>query len=151
MVFVYGVHVFTKNLGYFGNIEECPHCHRAYKKELVRAKKWAHFDYIPIFPVGSSYTLTCPICGAGKELKKQQAKDIMNGPTDPRQQSIQAYGKHVLAKKPQKALKTDRSFELWTRDMLTGEDLCIKTDLTRDQLKQEKKKRGLKEFTIIDA
>ena len=151
MLYVYGTHVFTKFMGYFGQIEECEQCHKKYKKQLVRVKKWAHLDYIPIFPCGTSYIYACPVCGLHKELKKADAKAIMDTSSDPHQQNIQTYAKHVAAKKPQKKMAIDNSYELWVRDLITGEDSCVRVDLTKNDLKNEKKARGLKDLPIVEC
>ena len=147
MVFFYGVHVFPKFMGYFGQIEECEHCHKRYKKSMIRLSKWAHFDYLPIFPCGTEYFYACPVCGAGKRMKKAEAKAILEAPSDPSQQNIQIYAKHVAANPGDR--KT--SYELWMRDLVTGEDLCIRNNLNKAMVKQEKKNRGLKELAIVEC
>ncbi len=147
MLYVYGTHVFTKFMGYFGQVEECAQCHKQYKKSMVRIKKWAHLDYIPIFPCGTSYFYACPVCGAGKQLKKADARAIMDAPSDPRQQNLQVYAKCVIAD----PTKNKKSYELWVRDLITGEDVCVRNNLTKAFIKQEKKNRGLKELSIVDG
>ena len=151
MLVVYGTHVFTKFLGYFGQPEECAQCHKKYKKSMVRVKRWAHLEFIPIFPCGSSYFYSCPICGFGTELKKKDGKAIIEAPSDPHQQNIQIYAKHVAANRPTKKFAVDSSYELWARDLITGEDFCVRNGQTRDNLKSEKKSRGLKDIPVVEC
>ena len=150
-MYTYGTKVFTKSMGYFGQIEECPQCHKKYKKEMIRAKKWAHFDEIPIIPAGTSYYFACPVCGLGKQLDKKDAEAIMQAPSDPHQQSLETYAKRLVAKKPKKLLDPDKSYELWVRDLITGEDMLVKADLSKMEINMEKKDRGLKKMQIIQC
>ena len=76
-IFIYGTKAFTSFKGYFGQKEECPYCHKMYKKGFTKISRWAHLDYIPIFPVGSSYIRFCPVCGNGDVIKSKEAKEII--------------------------------------------------------------------------
>lgn len=149
MFFVYGTKVFTDFKGYFGDKEECPNCHKSYSPAFVKAKTWAHFDYLPIFPVKTRYYKMCPVCGVNHELKVKEATPLMTNRND--NQNIKLYFKHVLHNKPEKKLQVDTSYELWFKDNNTNEESCISTGLTKENVKTIKKNRGLKVIDIIDV
>lgn len=147
---VYGTKTFSKNLGYFGPRQQCPTCGRVYSKSLVRYRKWAHFEYIPVFPVKSTYFHMCPVCGSGYEVDKTAAKNMLaSQPVT--NQNIELFGRHILANKAKGLLATDTSYELWARDTFTGEQICIGSNLMKDQIKQQKKDRGLKDIPIMNV
>lgn len=148
---VYGTHVFTKHMGYFGPRQECENCHRTYKKAFVKNSSWFHIDYIPLFPVKVTYFKACPICGAGFELKSKDAKLEMQNPGDAGQQAFEPYAKHILADKPKGVLKTDNSYEFWLRDLTNNEEICIGRELTKANIKEIKKARGFKKVPIQDV
>ncbi len=150
-LFIYGTKAFTSFKGYFGQKEECPNCHKVYKKGFTKVSRWAHIDYIPLFPVGSSYIRFCPVCGNGDVIKSKEAKEIMAAPTDPEPQDITVYAKHILANKPQGFLATDTSYEVWIKDNISGEEMCLATNSTKDYIKSIKKNRGIKNIQIIDV
>ncbi|MBQ1373589.1 zinc-ribbon domain-containing protein [Candidatus Saccharibacteria bacterium] len=145
----YGTKVFTKFQGYYGDRTECPYCHSVYRDAYVKYTTWAHLYEIPIFPIKVRYYKMCPVCGNGVELNKGQAKNEMLsvGQTD---QRLEAYSRHILAGKPKGILAVDNSYEFWVRDTMSGGEVCIATGLTKDAIKEMKKRRGLKEFKIID-
>lgn len=150
-VIVYGTHVFTKLAGYFGPREECPFCHRVYQKGYVKNSVWAHLEYIPLFPVKKTYFKMCPVCGRGLELKNKEAKAEMAGSGAEYRQQIEAYAKHILAKKPEGFMATDASYEFWVKDLSTGEEILVASEITKDMVKRMKKSRGYKKFSIIDV
>lgn len=150
-VIVYGTHVFTKLAGYYGPKEECPVCGRIYKKGYVRNTVWAHLEYIPLFPVKKTYFKMCPVCGRGVELKNKEAKAEMANGSDGQRQEFEAYVKHVLANKPTGMFSTDNSYEFWIRDLVSGEEIRVASQITKDQVKNIKKGRGYKKVPIINA
>lgn len=149
-VFIYGTKAFTSFKGYFGQREECPNCHKVYKKGYTKISKWAHVDYIPLFPVGSSYSKFCPVCGNGDIIKSKVAKQEMAMPTDNEPQQLKVYAKHILANKPKGFLEADSSYEVWVRDEITGEDMLLISNVAKDVIKNIKKNRGLKVLPIVD-
>lgn len=150
-VIVYGTHIFTKLAGYYGQREECPICHRVYKKGYVRNTTWAHLEYIPLFPIKKTYYKMCPACGRGIELKNKEAKAEMQNANDTSRQEFEAYAKHILAKKPTGIMSVDTSYEFWIKDLVSGEEFLLDTDLTKDQVKNIKKNMGFKKVPIIKA
>ena len=147
---IYGTRVFRKMSGYYGERQECTNCHRIYQKGYVKNTVWVHLDYIPLFPVKKSYFKICPVCGRGIELKSKEAKMEMSNSTTMSNQNLEVYSKHILAKKPKGVLETDNSYELWVRDLVTGEEICIASDVSKDAVKNVKKNRGLKKIEIKD-
>lgn len=145
---LYGTRVFTKQEGYFGEKEECTVCKRVYQKAYVRYKVWAHLNYIPLFPIKKTYFKMCPICGNGQEIKSKEAKAEMLNTKETSDQNLEVYAKHILANKPKGILSTDTSYELWVKDLSTGEEICVDTDLYKDAVKDIKKERGLKKLEI---
>ena len=90
----------------------------------------------------------CPICGADHELKVSEAKPLMVNKNE--NQSITIYAKHILHAQPKnKWLNFNKSYELWAKDDLTNEEFCIATELTKDEIKNLKKRRGLKRIKIV--
>ena len=142
----YGTKTFSKLAGYFGPKQECQNCHRTYKKAFVKYSSWFHIDYIPLFPTKTIYFKACPICGAGYELRKQDAKTEMQNPGEP--QNFEPYAKHILANKPKGILKQDNSYEFWLKDTITGEEICIGSEISKEDIKNLKKERGFKKVPI---
>ena len=148
---MYGTKVFTKYKGYFGEREECPCCHKTYKKSYVKYTTWFHLNEIPLFPFKSTYYKMCPICGDSIEIKGKQAKAEMVVTGQPETQNLEAYAKHILANKPKGFLALDTSYEFWVKDITTGEEICVATGLSKDVVKNMKKERGLKNFNFFDV
>ncbi len=146
--YCWGEKVFTKNRGFFGEKEECANCHKIYSPAFVRSRTWLHVNFIPIFPEKTIIHKMCPICGASHELKTREAKPLMVNKN--KYQDITTYAKHVLHKQPKnKWTDFDKSYELWIKDNATHEEFFVEDNLTKDDVKNIKKKRGLKKLEII--
>lgn len=143
----YGTKVFKKNKGYYGEAEECIFCHRVYEKQFVKYNVWAHVDFIPLIPVKTRYIKMCPICGYSEEFKSKEAKPMMVNKSG--NQNIKLYAKHILANKPKSILDADESYELWARDMNSGEEYIVLSDTSKGAVKEEYKRRGLKKLEIV--
>ena len=148
---IYGTRYFTKFEGFYGEKEECPYCHKVYKKAYVKYTKWAHICHLPIFPIKKTYFKMCPICSNGVELKSKEGKEEMENANNTDEQKLEAYAKHILIKKPKGILEADRSYEFFIKDLITGEEICVASDLSKDDIKNMKKDRGLKNIQIIDV
>ena len=148
---MYGTKVLTSFKGYFGEKEECSCCHKAYQKAYVKYKTWFHINEIPLFPVKFRYYKMCPICANAEELKVKQAKAEMAATGNTESQQLKSYAKHILANKPKGFMAVDTSYEFWVKDLKTGEEICVATNLTKYQIKDMKKERGLKDFKIYDV
>lgn len=147
MIIIYGTKVFTKHMGYFGEKVRCESCQNEYPNAYVKFSTWVHLCYIPLFPVKKIYYKMCPICSSGVELKSKTAKAEMKSLPKADLQ-LEIYAKHILANKPKKIFATDTSYELWVKDLATGEDICVSTGITKEHIKRAKKARGLKKLEI---
>ncbi|MCR5146494.1 MAG: zinc ribbon domain-containing protein [Clostridia bacterium] len=148
---MYGTKVFTKFKGYYGEKVECPCCRKTYKKSYVKYTTWFHINAVPLFPVNFTYYKMCPICGDAEKVKVKQAKAEMVQTGELEGQQLEAYAKHILANKPKGFLAVDNSYEFWVKDLLTGEEICVATNLTKNQIKDMKKERGLKDFKTYEG
>lgn len=144
----YGTRTFSKFVGFYGPAQECTNCHKTYKKSYVRFNQWFHIDYIPLVPTKTIYFKSCPICGNGFELRKQDAKAEMQAGSDGTTQILEPHAKHILANKPKGILKADNSYELWLKDQVSGEDILIASEITKEDLKKFKKERGYKKIPV---
>lgn len=144
----YGTRVFSKFVGFYGPKMECPKCHRTYKYSYVKFSSWFHIYYLPLVPTKTVYFKSCPICGAGYELKKKEAVLEIKAGSDGEFQGLEPHAKHVLANKPKGIMKADNSYELWVKDLATGEDILVASEITKGELKNFKKERGYKKVPI---
>lgn len=148
-VVYYGTKTYSKFKGYYGEKEECEHCHRVYEKAFVKNTSWFYIDFIPLFPIRKRFLKICPICGDGVELKSKDAREEMRVQGSGTQ-NIKLYAKHIFANKPKKFTEADTSYELWAKDMNTNEEFCVLSNTDKGICKGENKRRGLKKLEIID-
>lgn len=149
---IYGTKVFTKQMGFFGEKKVCSNCGREYKELYVKYTTWAHLNEVPLFPVKSRFYRMCPICGnTTAELNGKEAKAEMINGADLAEQNIEIYAKHILANKPKGILSVDQSYELWVKDVVSGEEICVASEIMKDDAKRAKKERGYKKLPIIDV
>ena len=144
----YGTRTFSKHMGYFGPKQECQNCHHTYQKAIVRFKSWFHIDFILLVPTKTTYFKSCPICGVGFELKKADAKAEMQAAGDGTVTSLEVHAKHIMANKPKGLMKADNSYEVWMKDLTTGEDICIASEVTKEDIKKLKRERGWKKVPM---
>ncbi len=45
--------------------------------KVFRRMTWFTVFWIPLFPVGRKFFVTCPVCNYGKKMKKAEAMDIL--------------------------------------------------------------------------
>lgn len=145
---VYGTKAFAKFRGYYGSAKECSQCGKVYKQAVVRVRSWFHLEYIPLFPVKTMYLVQCPICGNDASYKKSQVWDEVGTKTPDAVQKLEYKGVRVSSRITKGFLKDDRSYELWVKDLSNGEEYCANTDLTKGELKNERKNRGIKKLKI---
>ena len=55
---------------------------------LSQITRWFTLFFIPVFPVGRRYVLTCSACGESSKLTKQQADEIVARVEAPAQESL---------------------------------------------------------------
>ena len=144
----YGTRVFSKLMGYYGPTVECTNCGRSYKKAYVRYSSWFHIDFIPLIPTKTNFVKMCPVCGAGFELKKKDAKNEMQNAANDGFLGFEPHAKHIMANKPKGLLATDNSYELWLKDLSSGEDILVASEITKEDIKNLKKERGYKKVPI---
>lgn len=142
MLIFYGVKIFNKIKGYFGNIHECENCHRKYRYRLLKTSKWIHIMFIPLIPIGSKYKKICPICYKQEEISKKEAKELMNMP-DNGSQNVQTYVIHHINNK--------NGYEIWTKDINGKEEVCVLNNLNKTQINNFKKNMGLKNIVIKET
>lgn len=84
------------------------------------------------------------------ELKSKEAKAEMQN-DDGTRQEFEAYAKHILAKKPSGIMSVDSSYEFWVKDLVSGQEILLESDITKDMVKRIKKNMGFKKVPIIKA
>ncbi len=55
---------------------------------LSKITRWFTLFFIPVFPIGRRYVLTCAACGQSSKLAKEQADEIVARVEAPAQESI---------------------------------------------------------------
>lgn len=55
---------------------------------LSQITRWFTLFFIPVFPIGRRYVLTCSACGESSKLTKQQADEIVARVEAPAQESL---------------------------------------------------------------
>lgn len=150
-VIFWGTHVFNSFKGYYGDKITCPNCNKTYAPSYVKSSRWFHLEFIPLFPCGSSYYKTCPICGCGDKLKGKEGREDIKTKAQVTDQRLEPYVNHVLANKPKGFLKTDTSYEFHVKDLNTGEDFCVKRGIDKSEVNNIKKARAYKSLPIINV
>ncbi|MBQ9123052.1 MAG: zinc ribbon domain-containing protein [Lachnospiraceae bacterium] len=87
MFIIWGSRSMDKTLGETQRTYQCQHCNNASRYRVFRRRNWFTLFWIPIFPFSSKYFITCPICNFGSKLKKQDALDLLQVPTELQQQT----------------------------------------------------------------
>lgn len=77
MFIIYGTKGFDKSLGNLGPIWKCGHCNNESHFKVFRRMTWFTVFWIPLFPVGRKFFVTCPVCNYGKKIKKAEAMNIL--------------------------------------------------------------------------
>ena len=139
---IYGVKVFNKIIGYFGEVHECDNCHKKYKSGILKTKKWIHIMFIPLIPIGTSYKKICPICYKQEKLTKKEAKELMKFP-DNSGQNIKTYIIHHSGNK--------NGYEIWVEDLNSHDKSCVLANLNKWQINNFKKNMGLKNVNIEEV
>ena len=145
---VYGTKTFSKNMGYYGPKELCIGCGRTYKTAIVKYTSWFHIDYLPIIPTKKKFFKMCPVCGAATELQKDNAKQLISKADNEGFAGFEALARHIMADKPKGILATDNSYQIWVKDLSTGEEICVQSNATKEDIKQFKLERGYKKLPI---
>ncbi len=139
---IYGVKIFNKILGYFGEEHECENCHHTYKSRLLKTSKWIHIMFIPCIPIGASYKKICPICYKNENLTRKQAKELRKNPDTTGQYIETSFIHHM---------NNNNGYEIWVNDPKSGGDVCVLNNLNKTQIKNFKKNMGLKNINIKEV
>lgn len=135
MYFVYGQRTISTKKGFFGESVTCSLCGRTYKPSLIKVTKYFHVDYIPLMYLGAKYYASCPVCAGAREMDKQSAKAIIAEGFDTTSQDLSAVEMYD---------KTNKIRSFIMKDNISGQDICIETNITRGRAKELKRERGLK-------
>lgn len=77
MLIIFGFRNSTQSLGLA--LATCPHCGRRAAQRVDRNKRAFSVFFIPLVPLGSSYSATCTACAATMRLTRGQADQILHG------------------------------------------------------------------------
>jgi hypothetical protein len=58
-------------------LDECPHCHRIDRHDLVREVRWLALGPIGVLPIGVRYGMTCSRCEAYTRLPRRTVTDAL--------------------------------------------------------------------------
>ena len=139
---IYGTKIFNKILGYFGLEHECENCHKKIYSRLLKSNRWIHIMFIPLIPIGAKYKKICPYCFKQEDIKRKEAKELMEQP-DNSGQSIDAFILHHANNKT--------GYEIWVINNNTQEKKCVLNNLNRTQINNFKKNMGLKNIKIEEV
>ncbi|MBO4456538.1 MAG: zinc-ribbon domain-containing protein [Butyrivibrio sp.] len=77
MFIIYGTKAFRKDLGYTNKVYHCNNCNNNNQQLILRNRKFFTLYWIPLIPFSSKYYVSCPVCGAGYEIRKADAMSSM--------------------------------------------------------------------------
>lgn len=86
MFILFGMRSTVKTLAmvmYLCTVSQQPAAHR-----LSQSTRWFTLFFIPVFPVGRRYVLTCSACGQSSKLTKPQADEIVARAEAPAQETL---------------------------------------------------------------
>ena len=78
MILFWGSKGYVKELGHTQSSIECGHCNNTDTWEIVETGRKFTLYWIPLFPYGKSYHVSCPICHYGKEIEKSEVESYLN-------------------------------------------------------------------------
>ena len=77
MFFIFGFKNSSRNLGL--SRATCPHCGNVAAQRVDRRKRAFSLFFVPIIPLGSSYTATCTACGITTKIDRSRVDGILSG------------------------------------------------------------------------
>lgn len=83
MFIVWGTKGYEKDLGTVKISGVCPNCHNEITMVAKQVGRKFTLFWIPLFSVSTSYYIVCPICHAGKEISKQEMKELLVTESNP--------------------------------------------------------------------
>ena len=75
---IWGYKGYQKNLGQTQNNIECANCHNVAPWDIIETGRKFTLYWIPTFPYGKKFYLTCPVCQHGKQIEKQEIEQFLN-------------------------------------------------------------------------
>jgi len=69
LIIIWGTKPFQKILGHLQACN-CGNCNNVVPFRVIRIWTWFTLFWIPLFPIFTSYVITCPICSCGTKVKK---------------------------------------------------------------------------------
>lgn len=66
----------------------CSNTNQGAAHRLSQITRWFTLFFIPVFPIGRRYVLTCAACGQSSKLTKEQADEIVARAEAPAQESL---------------------------------------------------------------
>ena len=91
MILFWGSKGYQKVLGHTQTTIECGHCNNTDTWEISETGRKFTLYWIPLFPYGKTYFVSCPICHYGKEIQKSDIETYLN-------YSYLVYKIHVIIK-----------------------------------------------------
>lgn len=77
MLLIFGFKNSTRNLGLAQ--ATCPHCGNRAAHRVDRDRRAFSVFFIPLVPLGSSFSATCTACGQRTKIDRGQADRILSG------------------------------------------------------------------------
>ena len=78
MILFWGSKGYVKELGHTQSSIECGHCNNTDTWEIVETGRKFTLYWIPLFPYGKSYYVSCPVCKYGHEIEKSEIESYLN-------------------------------------------------------------------------
>ena len=78
MILFWGSKGYQKVLGHTQTTIKCGHCNNADTWEISETGRKFTLYWIPLFPYGKTYFVSCPICHYGKEIQKSEIEQYLN-------------------------------------------------------------------------
>ena len=76
MILFWGSKGYQKVLGHTQTAIECGHCNNVGTWEITEYGRKFTLYWIPLFPYGKTYFVSCPICHYGKEIQSLRLNNI---------------------------------------------------------------------------
>ena len=78
MILFWGSKGYQKVLGHTKTAIECGHCNNVGTWEITEYGRKFTLYWIPLFPYGKSYYVSCPVCQYGREIQKSEIETYLN-------------------------------------------------------------------------
>ena len=75
---IWGHKGYNKVLGNTQSSIECQHCHNSAPFQIVETGFKFTLYFIPLFPYGRHYYVSCPICSYGREIERNKIEEAQH-------------------------------------------------------------------------